>query len=78
MGRLGFEPRTSRLKAECSTTELATPIFSLFIKAIDAVFEAVLLPFTVIKCSTWTEPKRVKLFKKYSFKEYYLALLVAP
>ncbi len=24
MGRLGFEPRTSRLKAECSTTELAT------------------------------------------------------
>ncbi len=27
MGRLGFEPRTSRLKAECSTTELATPIF---------------------------------------------------
>lgn len=26
MGRLGFEPRTSRLKAECSTTELASPI----------------------------------------------------
>ena len=24
MGRLGLEPRTSRLKAECSTTELAT------------------------------------------------------
>ena len=28
MGRLGFEPRTSRLKAECSTTELATRLFS--------------------------------------------------
>ena len=26
MGRLGFEPRTSRLKAECSTTELASLI----------------------------------------------------
>lgn len=25
MGRLGFEPRTNRLKAECSTAELATP-----------------------------------------------------
>ena len=25
MGRLGFEPRTSRLKAEYSTVELATP-----------------------------------------------------
>ncbi len=24
MGRLGFEPRTNRLKAECSTAELAT------------------------------------------------------
>jgi hypothetical protein len=24
MGRLGLEPRTNRLKAECSTTELAT------------------------------------------------------
>ena len=30
MGRLGFEPRTSRLKAECSTTELATPILCVF------------------------------------------------
>ena len=26
MGRLGFEPRTNRLKAEYSTVELATPI----------------------------------------------------
>jgi hypothetical protein len=26
MGRLGFEPRTNRLKAECSTAELATPV----------------------------------------------------
>lgn len=25
MGRPGFEPETSRLKAECSTAELATP-----------------------------------------------------
>ncbi len=25
MGRLGFEPRTNRLKAEYSTVELATP-----------------------------------------------------
>ena len=24
MGRLGFEPKTIRLKAECSTAELAT------------------------------------------------------
>lgn len=24
MGRLGLEPRADRLKAECSTTELAT------------------------------------------------------
>ena len=24
MGRLGFEPKTNRLKAECSTAELAT------------------------------------------------------
>ena len=29
MGRLGFEPRTSRLKAECSTTELATRLCML-------------------------------------------------
>jgi hypothetical protein len=29
MGRLGFEPRTNRLKAECSTAELATPKFTL-------------------------------------------------
>jgi hypothetical protein len=28
MGRLGFEPRTNRLKAECSTAELATPKFT--------------------------------------------------
>ncbi len=27
MGRLGFEPRTNRLKAECSTAELATLAF---------------------------------------------------
>ncbi len=26
MGRLGFEPRTNRLKAECSTAELATRV----------------------------------------------------
>lgn len=26
LGRLGFEPRTNRLKAECSTAELATRI----------------------------------------------------
>ena len=26
MGCPGFEPGTSRLKAECSTTELATPV----------------------------------------------------
>jgi hypothetical protein len=26
MGRLGLEPRADRLKAECSTTELATHI----------------------------------------------------
>jgi hypothetical protein len=32
MGRLGFEPRTNRLKAECSTAELATRvIFSPYI-----------------------------------------------
>ena len=33
MGRLGFEPRTNRLKAEYSTVELATPkstVFSCF------------------------------------------------
>lgn len=28
MGRLGFEPRTNRLKAEYSTIELATLIFA--------------------------------------------------
>ncbi len=27
MGRLGFEPRTNRLKAEYSTVELATLLF---------------------------------------------------
>ncbi|MEY3825787.1 MAG: hypothetical protein RLZZ148_599 [Cyanobacteriota bacterium] len=27
MGRLGFEPKTNRLKAEYSTAELATPLF---------------------------------------------------
>ena len=26
MGRLGFEPKTDRLKAECSTAELATRV----------------------------------------------------
>jgi hypothetical protein len=29
MGRLGFEPRTNRLKAECSTAELATRVQSI-------------------------------------------------
>ena len=28
MGRLGFEPKTIRLKAECSTAELATRCLS--------------------------------------------------
>ena len=27
MGRLGFEPKTNRLKAECSTAELATLVY---------------------------------------------------
>jgi hypothetical protein len=27
MGRLGFEPKTDRLKAECSTAELATQTY---------------------------------------------------
>lgn len=31
MGRLGFEPRTIRLKAEYSTVELATQLTSLLI-----------------------------------------------
>ena len=30
MGRLGFEPRTNRLKAECSTAELATRVEEIF------------------------------------------------
>lgn len=30
MGRLGFEPRTIRLKAEYSTVELATRIYATF------------------------------------------------
>ncbi len=30
MGRLGFEPKTNRLKAECSTAELAT--LALYVK----------------------------------------------
>ena len=32
MGRLGFEPRTNRLKAECSTAELATRVFAPYLK----------------------------------------------
>ncbi len=31
MGRLGFEPRTNRLKAEYSTVELATLTFKSFL-----------------------------------------------
>lgn len=30
MGRLGFEPKTNRLKAECSTAELATQSHARF------------------------------------------------
>ena len=33
MGRLGFEPKTNRLKAECSTAELATRALALVILA---------------------------------------------
>jgi hypothetical protein len=31
MGRPGFEPGTNRLKAECSTAELATHVCELFL-----------------------------------------------
>ena len=52
MGRLGFEPRTSRLKAECSTTELATPLLRLE-GTCCGVFTAVFCrPRTGNKCST--------------------------
>lgn len=34
MGRLGFEPKTNRLKAECSTAELATHNDQAFLRAV--------------------------------------------
>ena len=47
MGRLGFEPRTNRLKAEYSTVELATRWFIAFIGCLDFLFATRLQPATI-------------------------------
>lgn len=59
MGRLGFEPKTNRLKAECSTAELATQSH--------ARFQA---PFSTIAEIT----KNVEGFSKKSDVELYGSL----
>ena len=62
MGRLGFEPRTSRLKAECSTTELAT----LFLLAVNAAQRLLNLAHGLNRFAAFFTVPKIRTFFKHS------------
>lgn len=61
MGRLGFEPRTIRLKAEYSTVELATRLLQF----IFATFATVTQVFAVMQVFRGNLPQAAPVTAKY-------------